>query len=114
MVLMAMGNHKALHLMNLGLDVADIRNNQINSQHIICREGQSAVHDNHGILCLNGSDVHTDLIQSAQGDYLHRALKAVLGLSPLCLAFRYLHGSGEQWEMLRTVNRFVLLPASGS
>ena len=66
MILMSMGNNKALHLLNIFLQIGDVRDNKIDAQHVILREGKSAVHDNNTVLEFKGSNVHSDLLQSAQ------------------------------------------------
>ena len=65
MVLMSMGNHKALYLVNVLLQIADIRNHQVNAQHVISRECKSAVHDDDAVLILKRGDIHSYLFQAA-------------------------------------------------
>ena len=66
MILMAMGDNKPFYLGRIILQVSHIRDHKINSQHIIFREGQAAVHYNNTVLILKGSNVHTDLFQSTE------------------------------------------------
>ena len=47
------------------LQVGYIRNDQIDSQHVIRRERQTAVHHNNTVLILEGSNVHTNLFQAS-------------------------------------------------
>ena len=65
MILMSMCDHKALDLGNIFFKVGHIRNNKVDSEHVILREGKSAVHDHNAVAVLKGGDVHSDLLQSA-------------------------------------------------
>ena len=65
MVFMSMGNHKALYLINILLQIADIRYHQVNAQHIVSRECKAAVHDDDAVFILKRSDVHSNLLQAA-------------------------------------------------
>ena len=65
MILMAVGDHKALYLVNILLQIRHIRNHQVDSQHIISRESKAAVYHDNGILILKGGNIHADLFQSA-------------------------------------------------
>ena len=66
MILMSMSDDKSLYLIDIILQICYIGNDQIDSQHIIRRERQSAVHHNNTVLILEGSNVHTNLLQTAQ------------------------------------------------
>src|SRR5699024_7650532 len=66
MVLMSMGDDKSLYLPDIFLQIGDVRNYQVDPQHIVLREGQTAVHDNNTVFTLKGSNVHSDLLQSSQ------------------------------------------------
>ena len=66
MILVSVGDHKSLNLGNIFLKIGYIRDDQIDSQHIICRERQTTVHHNNTVLILEGSNVHTDLLQASQ------------------------------------------------
>ena len=62
MVFMTVRNHKASHFVNLRLDIRNIRNDEIDSEHISRRECQPAVYDNHIFLGLDSRNVHTNLV----------------------------------------------------
>ena len=64
-VLMSMGDHKALYLVNVLLQIGHVRDYQVDAQHIISREGKAAVYDNNAVVKFKGGNVHTDLLQSA-------------------------------------------------
>ena len=66
MILMSVGDDKTLYLVDIVLQISHIRDDQIDSQHIICRERQTTVHHNNTVLILEGSNVHTDLLQASQ------------------------------------------------
>ena len=68
MVFMSMGNDESLDLLDIVFQISDIRNHKIDSQHVVARERQSAVHHNDRVLVLKGGDVHSDLLQTAKGD----------------------------------------------
>ena len=65
MVLVAMSEHKSLHLLDIILQIGDIRDHQVNAQHVILRKCQTAVHDNNTVSVFKGSNIHPDLLQSA-------------------------------------------------
>ena len=67
MILVSVGDHQTLHLVHMIHQIGDVRDAKVNSQHIIIRESQTAVHHNNTVLVLEGSNVHTDLFQSSQG-----------------------------------------------
>ena len=66
MILMTMRDHKSSDLINVFLEICDIRNNKINTEHIVSREGKTAVHNNDIILVLKCGDIHTDLFQTTE------------------------------------------------
>ena len=66
MVLMSVGDDKSLHLGRIVLQICDVRDYQVDSQHVILRECQTTVHHNNTVFVLKGSNIHTDLFQSAQ------------------------------------------------
>ena len=66
-ILMSMGNHKSLDLVNIVFQIGNVRNDQINSQHIVAWEGQSAVHHNNTVFVLKGRHIHSDLFQAPSG-----------------------------------------------
>ena len=70
MILMPVGDHEALYLVHIILQISDIRDHQVYAQHIVRRECQSAVHHNNTVFILKGSNVHTNLLQAAQRDDL--------------------------------------------
>ncbi len=70
MILMSVSDHKALYLFRILLQISDVRDHQVNAQHIVCRKCQTTVHHNDTVFVLKGSNVHTDLLQTAQRDNL--------------------------------------------
>ena len=77
-ILMSVRDHKTLHLVNIVFQVGDIRNYQVNSQHIIAREGKSAVHYNNTVLVLEGRHVHSDLLQASERNNFYLVVFRVL------------------------------------
>ena len=69
MILMSMRDHKSLYLFDIVLQIGNIRNDKINSQHVILREGKTAVYHNNTVLIFKGSNVHTNLFQTAKWDH---------------------------------------------
>ena len=67
MILMPVGNDKALDLVNIFFQICDVRDDQVDAEHIILGERQAAVDDNNAVIILESGDVHTDLFQTAQG-----------------------------------------------
>ena len=77
MVLVSMGDHKALYFVNIVRQIRHVRDHQVNAQHIIAGESQAAVHDDDAVLIFDGSHVHSDLLQTSQGDDLYFAVLIV-------------------------------------
>jgi len=69
MVFMSVGDHEALYLVHIFLQVRDIRDHHIDSQHIVVGERKTAVHHNNTVLVLEGSNVQSNLLQPAQRYY---------------------------------------------
>ena len=76
-VLVSVGDHKALHLIDVPFQISHVRDHQVDAQHVVGGERQAAVYYDDGILILKGRDVHTDLLQTAQRDDLHLGLLSV-------------------------------------
>ena len=66
MVLMTVGDDKALHLVNIVRKVSNIRDHEVDPQHIILRKSQTAVHNNNTVFIAKGSNVHPNLLESAK------------------------------------------------
>ena len=66
MILMPMSDHKSLHLGNIFLKVCYIRNDQIDSQHIVLRERKTTVYNYNTVAILKSGNVHSDLLQTAK------------------------------------------------
>ena len=67
MILVPVSNDKALDLVNIFFQICDVRDDQVDAEHIILGERQAAVDDNNAVLIFESGDVHTNLFQSAQG-----------------------------------------------
>ena len=65
-ILMSMRDDKALDLVDVVLQIRDIRYHAVNTEHIVLRECQSAVNDYDRVLILYRSDIHSNLFQTAQ------------------------------------------------
>ncbi len=65
MVLMAVGDHKPFDLVQILFQVSDVRDYQINAQHIVRREGQAAVYYDNAVVIFKSGNVHADLFQTA-------------------------------------------------
>ena len=66
MVLMSVGDHIAAQLVQVALEVRCIRNDQVNTQHIVIRKGNAAVDNYDVIAVLDHRHVLTDLVQAAE------------------------------------------------
>ena len=62
---MTVCDKKSLNFVNVVLQIGDIRDDQIDSVHVILRKRQTAVHNNNTVLIFKGSNVHTNLLQSS-------------------------------------------------
>ena len=69
-ILMSMRNDKALDLVDVVLQIRDIRYHAVNTEHIVLGECQTAVHHNNTVFVFEGSDVHSDLLQAAERNNL--------------------------------------------
>ena len=100
MVLVSVGDDKALHLGRVVLQIGNVRDDAVYTRHILAGERDAAVHHDDAVAVLKGGDVHADLFQTAQGDDLYRGrcIRADLsGLSELC---RLQHGSDLRLQFL--------------
>ena len=70
MILVSVRDHKSLYPVHVFLQISNIRNYQIDSQHVVVREGKTAVYHNNTVLVLKRSNVHSDLLQSSQRYHL--------------------------------------------
>ena len=66
MVLMAVGDHKPLHLGNILLQIGNVRDHKIDTQHVVLRERQPAVYYYYTVSVLECCNIHSDLFQTAQ------------------------------------------------
>ena len=62
---MTVGDDEAFYLVDVPLQIGNIRDNQVNTQHIVGRESKTAVYDHDGIFVLKRGNVHADLLQAA-------------------------------------------------
>ena len=65
-VLMAVGDDRALDFGPVFLHKAKVRNHQIHARHVLVRKGQAAVHNDHVILALVEGKVFPNLVEPAQ------------------------------------------------
>ena len=66
MILVTMGDKETFDLVLVLFQVRNVRDNQVDSQHVILWECKSAIHDNNAFAIFESSDVHSNLFQSAQ------------------------------------------------
>ena len=69
MILMTVCDDKTFYTIYIVFQISDIRNDKINSEHIILGKGQSAIDDYNRITVLKRGDVHTDCFQPSERDY---------------------------------------------
>ena len=76
MILMAVRNEIAAELFLIVLQIARVRNHQIDARHILARENRSDIHHNQIVLILINRHVLADFAQAAQRDDLESRLFA--------------------------------------
>ena len=65
MILMSVGDDKTFDLVDVVFKVGHIRDNKVDSEHVIRWECKTAVHNYNGIFIFKGGDIHTNLLQTA-------------------------------------------------
>ena len=65
MVFMSMGKYHTLDLINVILQISDIRNDYINSEHIVFRKCHSTVYYDNTVIVLKCCDIHSNQSKSA-------------------------------------------------
>ncbi len=65
---MAVGDEEAPELILVLHQIGKIRNHQIHAVHILLREADAAVYDDHILAVFQDGNVFADLIETAQGD----------------------------------------------
>ena len=73
-VLMSVGDDEALDLRHVALQIGDVRDDQVDPQHIVGWKSQTAVHDDDAVITLKRGNVHADLIESAERNDLNTAV----------------------------------------
>ena len=71
-ILMAVGDYHALDLILVLHHIGEVRNDQIDAEHVAVRKNQAAVHDEHVSLALIQGDVFAHFTQTAQRNNVHR------------------------------------------
>src|SRR5699024_204128 len=66
MILVSMGNYKSFNLFDIIFQISYIRDDQVDSQHIVLRERKTAVYHNNTVFVLKSCNIHSYLFQSAQ------------------------------------------------
>ena len=84
-----MCDHKSLYLAVVLFQIKCIRKHKINTQHVIFREGHTAVNDDDGIPVLDRGNVHSDLLQTAERNDLYTLYLIVFILQKILLFFLY-------------------------
>ncbi len=74
MVLMSMCNNKSLNLMHMGFKIRYIWDDQVNAQHIVRRERETAVNNDNAFFRLDRRNVHANLIQTTQRDNFYTSV----------------------------------------
>ena len=71
MILMSMSDDKTLNLWKVIDQIGNIRNNQVNPQHILIWKGQSTIDYNNALPILKCRNIHTDLFKSPKWNDLY-------------------------------------------
>ena len=79
-VLVAVGDDHALDLILVLHHIGEVRDDQVDAEHIAVRENQATVHDQHIALAFIQGDVLAHFAQTAQGDDVHRHGLFLLGV----------------------------------
>ena len=66
MVFMTMCDHETFDFGNIFLQIGHIRNDKVDTKHIVFREGKPAVNDYNTVFVFKCCDVHSDLLKSAK------------------------------------------------
>lgn len=69
MILMTVCDDKTFHALYIIYQICDIRNDKINSEHVILRKSQAAVDNYNRITVLKRGDIHSDRFQPSERDY---------------------------------------------
>ena len=88
-ILVAVGYDNPLYLVDVVLKICRVRNDKVNSEHIVFRKRQAAVHNNNTVPELEGSDIHSDLLKPAQRDDPESRLSLFLFCSSLQVISSY-------------------------
>ena len=75
-ILMPVGDDDAPDFADVGLEIADVRNNHVDAVHILVRETHAAVHHDDVVAVLIGGHVLANLAKTAQRDNLQFGLTA--------------------------------------
>ena len=70
MVLVPVCNHESLYLIRMLLQISNIRNHQVDAQHLIFRNRQATIYHNNTVLILEGSNIKPNLLQAPQRNHL--------------------------------------------
>ena len=66
MILMPMGYHKTFDFRNIFFQIGNIRNDKVDTEHVILRECQTTVHNHNAVFVFESCDVHSDLLKSTK------------------------------------------------
>ena len=72
MVLVRVREHDATQLRPVLLEVRDVRDDEVDAQHLLVREHQARVDDDHVVALLDGHHVLADLADTAERDHAQR------------------------------------------
>ncbi len=65
MIFVSMGDNKSFYFIRMFLQISNIRDHEIYSQHLIFRKRQPAIHHNNAFFILKGSNIKPNLLQTA-------------------------------------------------
>ena len=68
MILMTVRDDKTFYTFYIFFQIRDIRNDKINSEHVILGKGQSAIDNDNRITVFKRGDVHADCLQPSEGN----------------------------------------------
>ena len=88
MILMPMGDHKTFDFRNIFFQIGNIRNDKVDTEHVILRECQTTVHNHNAVFVFESCDVHSDLLKSTKrNNFPLRPLREAVRSCGFCTFF---------------------------
>ncbi len=69
MIFMSVGNDNSADFLSVFHDIGKIRDDKVNAEHILLREHQPSIHDDHIVRKFKYRRVEADLLNATKGNY---------------------------------------------